>query len=313
MQERLVYNKKVDTLRINPQTGPFKQGRNMSKKHLILTKPGIILGNLITTGAGFALASKGDPDYRLLLLTLLGLSLIIAAACVCNNYIDRAADQKMERTKNRPLVTGTISTPNALCFAALLLLSGSFILFHYTNLLALYIALFGFFVYVVIYSFYKYHSSHATAIGSIAGATPPLVGYAALAGTIDPPALLLYSILVLWQMPHFYAIAVYRLKEYAAASIPVLPLEKGMATTKIQMLIYTIAFCIVAALPAYYGYAGTIYFCVTALVSLFWLYTSLKGFTAKNETLWARKMFFVSLFVITALCITLSFDQFRAL
>lgn len=313
MHQCLVYNKKVDTVKPNPHTHFFNKVKTMSKKHLILTKPGIILGNLITTGAGFALASHGHPDYKLLSLTLLGLSLIIAAACVCNNYIDRAADQKMERTKHRPLATGTISTANALCFAALLLLSGSFILFHYTNLLALSIALFGFFVYVVIYSFYKYHSSHSTAIGSIAGATPPLVGYAALAGTIDPPALLLYSILVLWQMPHFYAIAVYRIKEYAAASIPVLPLEKGMTTTKIQMFLYTVVFCVAAVLPTYYGYSGSIYFCVAVLVSLWWLYTSIKGFTTKNDTLWARQMFFVSLFVITALCIALSLDQVRGL
>jgi len=283
------------------------------KKHIVLTKPGIIAGNLLTTGAGFALASHNNLDYSLFLLMMAGLGCIIASACVCNNYIDRLADQKMERTKNRPLATGSVSGRSALLFAAVLGLTGSFILWRYTNPLALFIALFGFFMYVVVYTLSKYYTSSATAIGSIAGATPPLVGYCAVSGRIDTAALILYSILVLWQMPHFYAIAVYRIKEYTSASIPVLPITSGMLTTKIHMLFYCLVFIGVAALPTLFGYTGYIYLSVMLLLSLFWLFVIIQGFKSTNDLAWGRKTFFVSLWVITAFSIALALDQPRGL
>ncbi len=134
------------------------------KTYYMLTKPGIIMGNIITTAAGFALASKGDINYGLFLLTLLGLGLIIASAGVFNNYLDREMDAKMERTSNRALVKGTISLKNALIFASMLGLIGTVVLAYFTNLLTLGIALIGFFVYLVLYAFWKYRSFYGTLV-----------------------------------------------------------------------------------------------------------------------------------------------------
>lgn len=202
----------------------------------MLTKPGIILGNIITTLGGFALASRGQIDFVLLLYTLLGLGLIIASAGVFNSYIDRFADAKMERTKNRPLVRGEISNQKALLFGTFLGLVGVFVLALKTNPLTVFVALSGFSIYLILYAFMKYHSFYGTLVGSLAGAVPPVVGYCAVSNTFDAGAVLIFLMLVLWQMPHFYAIAIYRQEDYAAASIPVLPIVKGMEATKIQIV-----------------------------------------------------------------------------
>jgi protoheme IX farnesyltransferase len=273
-----------------------------------LTKPGIIMGNVITTAGGFALASRGSFNFLLFLVTLLGISLIIASACVCNNFIDRSADGMMSRTKNRPLARGVISSRNALFFALALGLSGAALLYVFVNMLALAAALFGFLVYVALYSFSKYRSIHGTLIGSVAGALPPVVGYCAASGSFDGGALIFFLILALWQMPHFFAIAIRRLEEYAAASIPVLPVVKGLKATKIQMLCYILIFTISTSMLTFFGYAGPLFLVATAPLGLAWLVLCIKGFKSKNDTLWARQMFLFSLVVIMGLCAVIPFS-----
>jgi protoheme IX farnesyltransferase len=280
----------------------------MVKAHIILTKPGIILGNVITTAGGFALASRGHLDYGLFLFTLIGLSFVIASSCVFNNYIDRHVDAKMARTKNRALAQGAISSKNALIFGVLLGLIGAGVLFFYTNILTLSIALAGFFIYVVPYSFGKYRTSQGTLIGSIAGAAPPLVGYCAVTNSFDLGAILLFLIVVLWQMPHFYAIAIYRFNDYNRAGVPVLPVKKGMHTTKVHMVFYTVAFIVAALLLTAFDYTGYLYFTAAALLGLAWLWLCIKGFKASNDARWARQVFLFSLVVITGLCLTMAFD-----
>lgn len=278
------------------------------KTYYMLTKPGIIMGNVITTGAGFALASKGLVDFWLFLATMGGLALIIASAGVFNNYIDRAMDAKMERTKNRALVTGAVSSFNALFFGALLCIAGVAILSYYTNALTVLVALSGFFVYLVLYAFWKYRSFYGTLIGSLAGGVPPVVGYCAVSNQLDLGAFLLFMIMVLWQMPHFFAIAMYRLKDYKAAAIPVLPVTKGAYVTKVQILLYIIAFALTSLMLTYVGYTGVVYLAVASVLSLGWFALGLKGFKAANDQVWARQMFVFSLVVIMGLCVTISLD-----
>ncbi len=280
----------------------------MVKAHIVLTKPGIILGNVVTTAGGFALASKGHLDWGLFFITLIGLCFVIASACVFNNYIDRHVDAKMARTKNRGLVTGSISPKSAIIFGTILGLIGAWILAFYTNPLTLSIALVGFFMYVVPYSFGKYLTSYGTLIGSIAGAAPPLVGYCAVTNSFDLGAFLFFLIVVLWQMPHFYAIAIYRYHEYAKAGVPVLPVKKGMHTTKVHMVLYTIAFIIAALLLTILGFTGYVYFGVTLLLGLIWLVLCIQGFKAASDARWARKVFLFSLVVITGLCLMMAVD-----
>jgi len=278
------------------------------RTYYMLTKPGIILGNLITTVGGFALASRGVIDFGLFIAMFLGLGLIIASACVCNNAIDRKADEKMARTKNRPLPQGLISPRSALVFALVLGALGTAILARYTSLLTLLVALAGFFFYVVMYSIWKYRSSAGTLVGSISGAMPPVVGYCAAGGQLDVGAFLLFALLVLWQMPHFYSIAIYRCHEYASASIPVLPVVRGMYVTKLHMLFYILAFLATLPLLLTFHYAGYVYLITASLLGTLWLLLCIRGFKAGNDQLWARTMFRFSLLVITALSLLISLD-----
>lgn len=254
------------------------------RAYLSLTKPGIVFGNAITCFGGFALASQRHFDFWLLFITLIGLCAIVAAGCVSNNYIDRYHDKKMQRTKNRALVTGLIAPQNALLFAMALVLLGSFVLLVYVNLLSLLVSLFGLFVYLVFYSFLKYHSIHGTLIGSLAGAVPPVVGYCSVSNHFDLAALLLFLMIAMWQMPHFYAIAIYRLEDYVSAEIPVLPLKKGVLTTKIHMLSYIMMFTVISSILFVLGYVSNLYLIVVTLLGCTWLWLCIQEVSRHSNT-----------------------------
>ncbi|MEM8727249.1 MAG: heme o synthase [Chlamydiota bacterium] len=269
------------------------------KNFLAVTKPGIIMGNALTAIGGFALAATGDFDFRLWIAMLEGLAFIIASACVFNNIIDRELDKKMTRTRNRPLPRGVISPKVALIFALLLGAMGAFILGSYTDCLTLIVALTGLTVYVFIYSFSKYKTRYGTLIGSVAGAIPPIVGYTAVSERLDLGAMILFAMIALWQMPHFYAIAIFRLEDYRKGAIPVLPLKRGILATKVQMVFYCLAFMLASTLLALFDYAGPLYFAVMSLLGLMWLILSIQGLNCKSDRKWARKMFFFSLVIVT--------------
>ncbi|MDL2342135.1 MAG: heme o synthase [Patescibacteria group bacterium] len=264
-----------------------------------LTKPGIVRGNLITAAAGYLLASKQHIAIGRGAIMLLGLGLIIAAACVSNNVLDRKLDKKMARTAKRALVAGKISVPAALGYATVLLLAGSLLLGLFVNGLSLGLALLGYVAYVVVYGYYKRRSSLGTAVGSISGAIPPVVGYVAASNHIDLAAGLLFVILVCWQMPHFFAIAMFRLKDYAAAELPVLPVKKGLQVTKVQALLYIVSYAVSSLGLSYYGYTGKIYFVSLLVISLGWLGLAIRGFKATDEIAWAKQLFFFSLLALT--------------
>lgn len=287
------------------------------KTYVSLTKPGIIFGNLVTAVGAFVLGAKGNISLVPFLSTMAALALIIGSACVFNNYIDRDMDLKMGRTKHRALATGLISIKNALLFAIALLFTGITLLCVTMKLLPLAVALIGFFVYVVFYSLSKYKTVHATLIGSIAGAVPPVVGYTAATNALDIGAFLIFLILVLWQMPHFYAIAMYRYDDYKAAAIPVLPIVSGFHTAKIQMAMYVVLFTVASALPTYFKLTGNAYLLVAVVLGSLWLVLALMGFKEGNDPaknkLWGRKMFLFSLIVITVLFTMIAVDPFLPL
>jgi protoheme IX farnesyltransferase len=278
------------------------------KAYYRLTKPGIIYGNAVTAVGGFLLASQGHVNAGLFFALLFGISLVIGSACVFNNYIDRDIDRLMKRTKGRALVSGAISGRDALIFATALVMVGSLLLGLYVNHLTLGIGLFGFFAYVVLYGVGKRRTVHGTVIGSISGAVPLVAGYCAVTNRLDLGALLLFAVMVFWQMPHFYAIAVYRMKDYAAASIPVLPIVKGLHQTKVQMLLYIIGFIIATSLLTVFGYTGYTYLVVMVLVGLWWLRLSLRGFKTSNDDRWARRLFGFSLIVVLTFSAMISLD-----
>lgn len=244
-----------------------------------------------------------------MIATLIGVSLIIASGCVFNNFIDQDIDKVMERTKNRVLAKGLISGKIAIVFAIVLGILGVLVLYFFTNHLTVRIALGGLFVYVVVYSLWlKRKSVHGTVIGSISGSIPPVAGYCAVTNSFDLGALILFLILSFWQMPHSYAIAIYRLNDYKNAGIPVLPVKKGIPTTKIYMLIYIILFIVAILMLSFMGYTGYIYFTVVAALGLRWLWICIKGFHTYDDRIWARKMFIFSIIIITLLSIMMSID-----
>ncbi|MFE8046745.1 heme o synthase [Brenneria goodwinii] len=280
-------------------------------KYLQVTKPGIIFGNLISVIGGFLLAAQGSIDYALFLSTLFGVSLVVASGCVFNNVIDRDIDKKMERTKNRVLVKGLISLKVTLVYASLLGIAGFALLYLAANPLAMWLAVMGFVVYVGVYSLYmKRHSVYGTLIGSLSGAAPPVIGYCAVSNQFDAGALILLLIFSLWQMPHSYAIAIFRFKDYQAANIPVLPVVKGISVAKNHITLYILAFMIATLMLSLGGYAGYKYLVVAAAVSVWWLGMALSGYkNANDDRLWAKKLFIFSIIAITSLSVMMSVDS----
>lgn len=279
------------------------------KPYVSITKPGIIFGNLISVAGGFFLASQGSVDGVLFLATVIGIALVIASGCVFNNYIDRDIDRLMERTQGRVTVQGLISPGITLAYGSVLGVAGFLTLALGTNALATLFALLGFFVYVGLYSLYlKRHSVYGTLVGSLSGAAPPVVGYCAVSGQFDLGALTLLLIFCLWQMPHSYAIAIFRYQDYRAASIPVLPVTRGVRAAKHHIFWYILAFLGATLMLTLGGYAGYGYFAVAAAMGLYWLVMALRGYRTGDDRVWAKKVFIFSIFTITALSIMMSID-----
>ncbi|MEN9946685.1 MAG: hypothetical protein RLZZ293_1071 [Pseudomonadota bacterium] len=282
----------------------------MIKNFIAITKPGIIFGNLITVAGGFFLASHWQINYCLLLVTLIGISTIIACGCVLNNIFDRDIDQMMERTQNRVMVKHLIPIPIAIIYALLLGFIGSYLLIYYANWLTGVIALLGLFFYVVVYTMaFKRNSIYGTLIGSISGAIPPVVGYCAVTNSFDLGGIILFIMLSIWQMPHSFAIAIFRLADYSRANIPVLPVKKTMLRTKLNMLIYVILFAIASASLSVFNYTNKIYLLISLISCCWWIRLATQGFQAINPTdeiKWARKMFGYSILLITILSVAMA-------
>lgn len=281
----------------------------MLKKYLLITKPGIIFGNLIAVIGGFFLASQGHFDFAKLVAVMIGTSFVVASGCVFNNYVDRDIDSMMERTKNRVMVKGLISPTIALIYATTLGVAGALTLHFFTNDLALGFAIMGFVVYVGLYTLYfKRNSEYGTIIGSLSGAAPPVIGYCAASGQFDLGAAILLLIFCLWQMPHSYAIAIFRFNDYKAAEIPVLPVKRGINIAKRHIVGYIVAFAAAAVSLYVCDYAGIGFLIVTGLISVYWLFIAIKDYSKANEVQWAKRLFMISILAITVLSVMMSFE-----
>jgi protoheme IX farnesyltransferase len=241
---------------------------------------------------------------------ILGISLVIGSACVFNNVMDKDIDQLMERTRHRAMVSGSVSKRNAVIFGTILLALGLLVLRQHTNMRTLLVGLVGFLVYIFLYTPLKRRTHLGTLIGSISGATPLVAGYVAVTNRFDTAALLLFLILVTWQMPHFYAIAIRRLDDYRLAGIPVLPVKKGILITKINIVSYIVVFIVATSLLYFYGYTGKVYLVVVGLIGLAWLWQGMKGFKKNiDDKMWAKKTFLFSLVVLLVFSITLAISS----
>lgn len=282
----------------------------MLKHYVNVTKPGIIAGNLISVAGGFFLAARGDIDWRLFSATVIGLSLVVASGCAINNCIDRDIDARMQRTRNRVTVTGALSVRAALAFGIALGAVGFALLAVFTNAVSVAFAALGFVIYVVVYSLYmKRNSVYGTLVGALSGAVPPVVGYCAVTGQCDNAALILLLMFCLWQMPHSYAIAIFRFRDYATANIPVLPVAQGVGKARLHIVLYIAVFSLVSILLPLNGYTGVAFTAVACTTSFWWLVMALRGYRRDVDIhRWARQVFAFSIFIITALSVSMALD-----
>jgi protoheme IX farnesyltransferase len=276
------------------------------KKLLSLTKPGIIGGNLLPMLAGFFMATGGKLDFTLF-PALIGTICVIASGCVFNNFIDRDIDPLMERTKNRLLAKKEFSLIGALIFGSLLGVAGLSALLS-INVISGICGAIGLFVYVILYSlFTKRNTVYSIHVGSISGAVPPLIGYVSIVGAIDLGGIILFLILTLWQMPHSFAISIFRAPDYAKVGISSIVTKKGMLYTKSSMLSYIILFSILNVSLTFFNFTGKVHFTNATLLGIYWIYLAISGFKTQDDAKWGRKMFFTSIIIITLSCITIGF------
>lgn len=275
-----------------------------------LSKPGIIYGNALTAAGGYFYGAALSPRISVFFAMLIGVCLVMASACVVNNIVDRDIDAMMERTKRRALVSGTISPLKALLFAAVLFILGVLSLGILTTTTTLIVALFGFFAYTVLYTYSKRFTTQSTLIGTLSGSTPPVIGYTAATGTLDSTALLLFLILVAWQMPHFYSIAIFRKDDYAAAHIPVLSVVKGVESTRKRIIWYVLLYIIACVLLGVYAGASLLLVVITVLAGAYWLVLCLLRPVGGDYSTWARRQFRWSLWLLLIMSIGWSLNTF---
>jgi protoheme IX farnesyltransferase len=276
------------------------------RQFILLMKPGIVLGNLLPLIAGFFLAD--GKDLSVLFLVAIGGSGIIACGCVINNYIDTDIDTVMERTKNRPLPLGNIKPKTALLFGILLGIISAAILWFFVGRLACALSIVGLFFYIVVYTILtKRNTVYAVHIGSIAGAVPPLIGYCAVKSP-DMQAFLLFLSVAIWQVPHSFAIHVFRFQDYANAKIKTVPNTRGVKYTAKSMLCYIGFYIIVVAGFLFYSRIHFVLAGCVMVACVFWLKTTL-DFYNKQEIKDVRMSFGASIINMTALSFVIIGDK----
>jgi protoheme IX farnesyltransferase len=225
-----------------------------------LCKPRVVMLIVFTAIIGMFLAVPGLPPLDKLLWATLGITLQAAAAAAVNQLIDRNIDARMARTCGRPLVTGTLSVAESTLFAAAIGSAGFAVLWLLVNPLTAWLTLATLIGYAGVYTLWlKRATPQNIVIGGAAGAAPPVLGWAAISGTIHPHALLLFLIIFTWTPPHFWALAIERHEEYAKVDVPMLPVTHGLEYTRLQVLLYTILLLVVSVLPFVFGMSGLIY------------------------------------------------------
>ena len=246
---------------------------SLSSKIAELSKLNILSLVLVATFLGFYLGSNGEIEYNKLLLTLLGTALTAAGSGSLNHYLERDADEKMDRTRNRPLPSGTLTPLFAVLYGMALVVIGSVTLAYFVNLLTGFLSLLTAFLYIVVYTPLKKITWLNTSIGSIPGAIPIIGGWTAASNSISPMALVLFGIMYLWQHPHFYAIAWLCKNDYAKANFKMLPvIEESGSRTMRQIFWHLLLMIPLSFLPVIQGNLGIIYLVgVTIITFIFFL------------------------------------------
>lgn len=277
--------------------------------YLELTKPRVIALILLTAIVGMLLAAPWIP-WQPLFYGTLGIGLTASSAAVINQLIDRHIDSHMGRTQNRPLPTGKITPTKAIFFATVLGILGMTILFVYVNPMTAWLTFATLIGYAFIYTvFLKRATPQNIVIGGLAGATPPLLGWAAVTGDFDYASLLLVLLIFTWTPPHFWALAVARYEEYKKAGIPMLPVTHGIPFTLLCTLLYTFLMIACALLPYAVGMSGIFYLASSSLLNLGFLYWVIRLYITQDRII-AMKTFYYSIFYLMLMFIVLLIDHY---
>jgi protoheme IX farnesyltransferase len=283
------------------------EASTFTKDFLALIKIGIVNSNLITVFTGLWLAFQFSgtnflDHLDILVYTLVGSALIIAGSAAMNNYIDTDIDPLMASKRSRPTVTGRFKPSAVLALAISFIVIGELFLFSASVSAGLF-GIAGILAYVVLYSMWsKRRHVGNTIVGSISGAIPPLIGWAAVEPTLGMGAWALFLIMFIWQPPHFYALAMKRTEEYRAANIPMLPVVKGFHRTKKSMLAWVL---LLFPLPFLLMELGIGFIILATALNIGWLVLAIRGFNVADDLKWAKKMFIYSLNYMTILFVSM--------
>ena len=286
---------------------------NNWRGYLELTKPGVQALLFVSCASGMLIGSNFNPPVTVFFFGLIGISFLAASSAVVNHLFDKQIDAKMNRTSKRPSVMGHISDRQAIIFSVFLYASGSIMLLNFTNFLTWLLTTLTFIFYGFIYTKYlKYMTSQNIVIGGLAGAMPPLLGWSAITNSIEPNALLLVLIIMVWTPPHFWALAVYRVEDYSETEVPMLPVQKGVAFTKQHILLYTFLLIACTMLPYAVQMFGEIYLISALVLGLIFLIYSFRLYKDETNAI-AMPTFAYSIIYLAALFAAMLIDHFLSL
>ncbi|MBF0538599.1 MAG: protoheme IX farnesyltransferase [Nitrospirae bacterium] len=285
--------------------------KTVVRDHVILTKPGIVLLVLIVALAGMYMGQRGLPSPCLVSVTLVALALATGGSAVLNNFIDRDIDRLMHRTRGRPIPQGRIHPDSALAFGLALLALSICTLLLFVNAISAALTSLSAFIYVIPYTLMMKKKTHlVTHVGSITGALPPVIGYTAVKGVIELEAVVMFAIMFLWQHPHFWAYAIKYKDDYHRAGIPVLPLSKGVRTTMLKTLIYTIVLLPVSLLPYFLNMSGVFYLVLALILGVLYIFLALRAYLSGNDN--GKVLFIYSIVYISVVFFGLIVDMVRS-
>lgn len=251
-----------------------------------LCKPRVVMLLVFTAVIGMFLATPGMVPWEPLVYGTIGIGLAAASAAAINQVVDQKIDKEMRRTEARPLPKGNVTNSQAMIFAIVLGAVAMAILTFLVNGLTAWLTLLSLIGYAVIYTMYLKHATPQNiVIGGAAGAAPPVLGWVAVTGTVDPNSLLLFLIIFAWTPPHFWALAIHRREEYAKVDVPMLPVTHGVEFTRLQVLLYTILMVLVTMLPFATAMSGVVYLGGVSILNAIFLYYAIKMQSGKDESI----------------------------
>ncbi len=274
--------------------------RNWSE-YLDCCKLKVVALIMFTALVGMLLSVEGMVPTIKAFWGLIGIGLAAAAGAALNHVIDEEIDQRMERTKYRPVAQGQLKPANVVIFAIAMAACSALVLYVFVNTLTMLLTMASMIGYAVIYTmFLKRNTPQNIVIGGAAGAAPPVLGWTAITGELHSEALLLFLIIFVWTPPHFWALAIKRHKEYAKAKVPMLPVTHGIAFTKLHVVLYTVLLFIVTLMPFLVFMSGTIYLAGAISLGVGFVYYAWKLYSTEGDE-FAMKTFGYSIFYLTAL------------